>query len=185
MPAANVRSIEELKLFRNELVVLREKIRVAVQSADGEVGRTEDWLRDEHPAHLMKVGKKLQRKFEDAQETLRRKRLSPTPTGEPPPTTVEQKMVRDAKRRIEHVKEKLEVTKKWQRNFGREANTYRAGTQYARRWAESGLPQAIAELDRLIAHLEKYKNVVVPVTEAPTDEQHENQERVSRPADDQ
>jgi len=184
MPAANVRSIEELKAFRNDLVLLREKIRVSVQSADSEVARLEDWLKSEHPAHLLQVGKKLQRKFDDAQESLRRKRLSPTPTGEPPSTTFEQKMVREAKRRMEHIKEKLEATKKWQRRYAKEAFAYRSGTQHARRWAESGLPKAVAELDKLIAHLEKYKNIAVPTTQLPEEETHQAQERVSRPTED-
>ncbi|MCC6681086.1 MAG: hypothetical protein IT445_09310 [Phycisphaeraceae bacterium] len=157
--SANVQSIAELLELRAFLLTVADKIRTGVQSANSEVNATASWINHTQPAYWKSQCDRCQRSFHDAAEALRRKKMSPTPTGQPPSALVEQKAMLAAKAKLEHAQQRAAVTKQWKARFEKEAFLYRCGVQPADRLVESIIPKAAAYLEKLVAHLENYTHV--------------------------
>ena len=160
--AANVASIEKVAEFRRLLVKIEEAVGGAVGSADAGVREAQRWLGDEQPRVWIQRRAKAVRAMEDAQATLRRKQLSPTPSGKPASVVSEQKALRRARRAVEECERKLAVTRAWARRFEKVEQDYRAGTGGARAAAGGGVAEAARRLDALLGHLEAYRRVALP-----------------------
>ncbi len=179
---ARVLDVQELAAFRSFLTKLAEGVRNGLSSSDAEVRDMRHWLDQEQPRLWAQRIKKLQRRLEDARATLRRKKLTPTPTGGPPSTLIETKMVRIAKQQLEHALSRAERTKQWARRFNKEEQEYRGSVQGARNTADATVPQAIRTLDELLGHLEGYLHQqAAPPTPDRPDPAHE--ESMSRGRD--
>jgi len=154
--SARVQSIQDLAELRAFLVVLAEKIRDAVTTANSDVNTTAQWINHTQPARWKAECAKSERLVQDATEALRRKRMSPTSDGRPPNTMVEQKMLRAAKERSEHARGKATAVQQWQRKYEKQMFEYRRCAQTAQALSEQVIPRAIEFLDKLRDHLEKY-----------------------------
>ena len=154
--SARVSSIQDLQDFRGFLVKFAEGVQHGLATADAEVQSTGRWLKDEHPARLGAAHRKAQRDLELALDELRRKRLQPTATGDPPSVAQEQKVVNQAKAKLQWVEERVAATRRWARQFDRDADGYRSSTQAARAVADALAPRALARLEAHLRALENY-----------------------------
>ena len=154
--SARVLSVRELAEFRGFLVKFGEGVRHGLTTADSEVQETSRWLTGEHPARLAAAQRKVKRQHELALDELRRKRLQPTATGAPASVVYEQKVAAQAKAKLEWLDERVAATRRWARQFSREADQYRAATQAARGVADSLVPRALARLEGHLRALENY-----------------------------
>ena len=161
-------STETLEAFRTLLVLLAEDIAQAVAMGDHEVKQTLHRLKFERPRELSARIRVLERRWQDAQTELRRKRSLPTPTGAPPSTVVERRAAERAKRELETTKDQLEATLRWARAMEQEAMQYRGQTAGARDAPCGLLPRAAGHLAGLITELEAYAATTTPHT-APAD----------------
>ena len=159
---ANVASVEKVADFRRLLVKVEEAIGAAVSSGDAGVREAQRWLGDEQPRVWLQRRAKAVRAMEDAQATLRRKQLSPTPSGKPASVVAEQKAFRRAKQAVEECERKLALTRAWARRFEKVEQDYRGGTTGARAAAAGGIAEAAKQLDALLGHLEAYRRVALP-----------------------
>lgn len=178
---ARVLDVQEMASFRALLVKVAESVRNGVATADLEMRNMKQWLDHEQPQVWARRIKKLQRQLDDAVETLRRKQLTPTPTGDPPNTLFEKKAVRLAKERIEEARARAGRTKQWSRKFDREDQLFRGNTQGARNAVQGTIPQAIRTLDELLGHLEEYMKLTANAP-SPT-ATDDDAESVARPTD--
>ena len=154
--SARVLSIQELQEFRAFLVKFGEGVRHGLTTADGEVQATLRWLKDEQPARLVSAQRKAKRNLELALDELRRKRLQPTATGDPPSVVQEQKVVNQAKAKLQWVEDRVTATRRWNKQFERDADGYRSSTQAARGITEALVPRALARLEGHLRALEDY-----------------------------
>ncbi|MEM1109601.1 MAG: hypothetical protein AAGH99_13020 [Planctomycetota bacterium] len=153
---ARVQSVQQLSDFRAFLVKFAEGVRHGTSVAEGEVSGTARWLKDEHPQRLLGERRRAERKLQDATDDLRRKRLQPTATGDPPSTVTEQKALAIAKAKMQWLEEKLSATQRWSRQFDKEATQYQAALQPAQSMPESVIPRALARLEGHLRALEDY-----------------------------
>ncbi len=157
--SANVQSITELLELRAFLLTMADKIRAALQSGNSEVNATASWINHTQPAYWKTQCDRCQRRYQDAADALRRKKMSPTPTGQPPSTLVEQKAMLAAKAKLEHAQQRAAATRQWKVRFEKEAFLFRCGVQPGDRIVESVIPKAAEYLEKLVAHLENYTHV--------------------------
>lgn len=153
---ARVQSVQQLSEFHAFLVKFAEGVRHGTSIADGEVSATARWLKDEHPQRLVAERRKADRALQNATDELRRKRLQPTATGDPPSVVTEQKALAKAKAKMQWLEEKISVTQRWARQFDKEATQYQAALQPAQSLPESMIPRALARLEGYLIALEKY-----------------------------
>ncbi|BAM04133.1 hypothetical protein [Phycisphaera mikurensis] len=163
---AKVHSIEQLADFRRLLVKIEEAIGASVGSADAGIRSTQRWLADEQPRVWAQRRSRAVRALDDAQATLRRKQLSPTPSGKPASVAAEQKALRRAKQLVEECERKLALTRTWSRRFEKVEQDYRTGTSAARAAAAGGVAEAGARLDGLLGHLDGYRRVLLATRDA-------------------
>jgi len=153
---ARIQSVQQISDFRAFLVKFAEGVRHGTGIADSEVSSTARWLKDEHPQRLLGERRKAERARQNATDDLRRKRLQPTATGDPPSTVTEQKALAKAKAKMQWLEEKLSATQRWARQFDKEATQYQAALQPAESLPESMIPRALARLEGHLVALEKY-----------------------------
>ncbi|MEM7624650.1 MAG: hypothetical protein AAF333_03365 [Planctomycetota bacterium] len=156
---ARVLSVRHIEDFRAFLVKLGEGVQHGLAAADADVNATQRWLREEHPARLTAERRKAQRALEAAADDLRRKKFTPTATGDPASIAYEKKVAAQCKAKLEWLDEKLETTKRWNRVFDKETDQFLSGTQAARGVAESAVPRALARLEAHLRAIEDYLGV--------------------------
>lgn len=156
---ARVLSVRDVEAFRAFLVKLGEGVQHGLAAGDAEVGSTQRWLRDEHPARLSAEHGKAQRARQAAVDDLRRKKFQPTATGDPASVAYEQKVAARAKAKVEWLEEKIAATQRWARVFDKENDQYLSGTQGARGVAEAVVPRAMARLDAHLKAIADYLEV--------------------------
>lgn len=159
---ARVQSVTQISDFRAFLVKFAEGVRHGTSVAEGEVNATTRWLKDEHPQRLRSERRKAERALQNATDDLRRKRLQPTATGDPPSVVTEQKALAKAKAKIQWLEEKISATQRWARQFDKEATQYQAALQPAQSLPESMIPRALARLEGHLVALEKYLEAQTP-----------------------
>ena len=160
--SAKVGSLERVAEFRRLLVKLEEAVGTAVGAGDAGVREAQRWLGDEQPRVWAQRKARAIRAMEDAQATLRRKQLSPTPSGKPASVVAEQKAFRRAKEAVEECDRKIALTRAWSRRFEKVEQDYRGGTSGARAAAAGGIEEAAKRLDTLLGHLDDYRRVALP-----------------------
>ena len=153
---ARVQSVQQLADFRAFLVKFAEGVRHGTSIAESEVQSTARWLKDEHPQRLLGERRKAERALQDATDDLRRKRLQPTATGDPPSVVTEQKNLAKAKAKKQWLDDKLAATQRWSRQFDKEATQFQAGIQPAQSLPEAVISRALARLEGHVIALEKY-----------------------------
>ena len=152
----SVRSVEDFRAF---LVKLSEGVQHGLAVADADVNATQRWLREEHPARLTAERRKAQRALETAADDLRRKKFTPTATGDPASIAYEKKVAAQAKAKLEWLDDKIQTTKRWNRVFDKETDQFLSGTQAARGVAESAVPRALSRLEAHLRAIEDYLSV--------------------------
>lgn len=110
---ARVTSLEALESFRSNLVVYLSQVRPVLEEVSASVVRTRIWLENDQRVfwenHLRKRSKELQ----EAQQALFSARLGTLKQQ----TSAEYLMVQRAKRQLEEVETKLNVLKRWHRDY--------------------------------------------------------------------
>lgn len=157
--SARVQSIQDLAELRAFLVTLAEKIRDGLITANSEANSTAQWINHTQPARWKAECTKSQRLLEEANEALRKKRMSPTTDGRPPNCVLEMKMQRKAKERCEYAQAKARAVEQWQRRYEKQMFEYRRCSQSAQALVDVVIPKAMQFLDKLQEHLEKYTRI--------------------------
>lgn len=178
---ARVLSVRHVEDFRAFLVKLGEGVQHGLAAGDADVNATQRWLREEHPARLTAERRKAQRKLEAAADDLRRKKFTPTATGDPASIAYEKKNAAQAKAKLEWLEDKLQTTKRWSRVFDKETDQFLSGTQAARGVAESAVPRALSRIEAHLRAIEDYLSVqtTAGIAFGPSEE---NAPSASRPA---
>jgi hypothetical protein len=165
--AANVRSVDAIRDFRQAVVKFRDQASQALASVDVEIQRTLDWLGHDQ----LKFWKEEIRRREDgvneAKMDLHRCQLSKNAAGETPACSDQKVALAKAKKRLVEAEEKIEKVRQWLLIIEQEISEYKGPSQQLANTIDAILPKSISVLDRKLASLEAYLNTAAPAVEAP------------------
>jgi hypothetical protein len=157
---ARVTSIEALKDFRADLCTFAEQAQESLASVQMAAQRTLDWLEEQGKYWQREV-----RRWEDAvaqarTELARRKLMR---IGDRAPDCTEQeKILRDARLRLDEAEDKLARTQRWLPAFRRALDEYHGPARQLAGFLEGEQPRALALLALKIDSLEEYVRLTAP-----------------------
>ena len=157
---ARVTSIEALKDFRADLCTFGEQAMESLSSVQMAAQRTLDWLDEQAKSWQREV-----RRWDDAvaqarTELARRKMIRIGDRA--PDCTVQEKILRAARRRLEEAEDKLATTRRWLPAFRRALDEYHGPARQLAGFLEGEQPRALALLLQKIDSLEEYVRLAAP-----------------------
>ncbi len=153
---ARVDSIEAVAAFRTALCLFGDRVRAGLLEADAEIQRAAMWLRQDMAGYWSAQLEKRREALARAKLELTRKKLQKTPLGGRQSTVDEEKALAAAQRRYEEAERKRAAVHRWTRRLDEENFNYRGGVRALTQAAESDIPRALAELDRVLDRLDAY-----------------------------
>jgi len=153
---ARVDSIDALKDFRVSLCKFADAIKVGLDEAESEIDRTAIWLKQDQYIHWKRQVRKYQELLTRARIELNRKQQQKTPLGGRYSCVDEKKALAAAKRRFEEAEQKFANVRRWTRQLEQETFAYKGVAQGLIQVVDADVPNALAQLDNMIAALESY-----------------------------
>jgi chromosome segregation ATPase len=166
---AQVRNVDAIENFRNQLAKYEQQVQVALESLTAELHRATTWLKQDRPGFWKKQTKLAEDDVHQAKMDLERCLMFPTVSGERPSCREERAHIKKAQARLEYCHEKVERVKYWNRQISHEMLEYSGRIGQLKRMLEIELPAARARLQQIIHRLDAYQIERVPTTgESPT-----------------
>jgi hypothetical protein len=159
MSSANVRSIQMLHEFRASLVTFREESGQALGAVEVEIRRMIDWLTHDQLKYWQVEMRRREDVVGEARADLNRCLMATASEGVPS-CSDQKKALEKAKRRLTEAQEKLEKVKQWSRVVEQEVSEYRGPAQSLGNLLDGALPTGLALLDRKVAMLEAYAEML-------------------------
>lgn len=153
---ARVESIDAIKDFRAALAKFAELAAVALDDAEGEVGRCAVWLEHEQSRYWAGQLKKRHELVNQCREAVRQKTLFKDSTGRTSSAIDEKKMLARAQAALAEAEQKIKAVERHARLIQRERSLYKGHTQRLQTTLGENLPNAIARMGNQIAALERY-----------------------------
>ncbi len=153
---AQVRSTPAIEALALALAAFEKRVQTALDTLDGEMHRTEDWLEHDRPGHWKRELHEAEDMLHQAKMDLERC-LMMVVAGQRPACREQKAAVAEARARLAYCREKGDVVKKWQRNFRHESLEYRGRIGQLRRALEHDVPKARAVLQKIVRRLEEYQ----------------------------
>ncbi len=155
MIGADVRAIDALRDWLASLANFREAAQNSMVGTDQEIRRAYDWIDDQL--------KMWQRSLKKDEETVHLAKMElsarqiPNQDGKYPDTTLQQRNLRRAIARRDHVMDKIESCRRWQSKLPKMIDeTYTGPSRRLQGLLDADVPAACVDLDRRIAALEAY-----------------------------
>jgi len=165
---ARIDSIEKLREFRTSLTRFAYQVSSALNEAGSELQRTLVWLRQDQFKYWKGQYRKCGERYTQARLALKRKEgLDKSPLGGQYSYIDEKKALAAAERKLREAESKLAHVRRWSVLLEKEAYAYRGIVQNLMDMAELAIPNACAEIDRMVESLEAYL-ALVPESEAMT-----------------
>lgn len=154
--AARVDSIEVLKTFKASLLKFAESVRNGLGSAECDIRRADQWLRQEQRGYWKGMIRKRTESVTRAKSDLNQKKLYESPLGGRQSCIEEEKALAVAKKRLEEAEQKAASVRVWIAKLEQEAILYKGQIQAIGRSLDVDVPNAVALLDSLLLSLEAY-----------------------------
>lgn len=162
---AQVRSVDAIEHFRNQLARYEQQVQVALESLTAELHRATNWLKQDRPGFWKKQTKLAEDGVHQAKMDLERCLTFPTVSGERPACREERNNLKKAQARLVHCREKVERVKYWNRQISHEMLEYSGRIGQLKRMLETELPAARARLQQIIHRLEAYQIERAPIAQ--------------------
>ncbi len=163
-----VDSIEMLKEFRVALCTFAHTASVALGEAHSEIQRTILWLKQDQYAYWKTQVRLRSERFEKAKLELKRKKIEKSSMGMRYSFVDEKKALVAAQRDFEQAQQKFDKVRYWIGQFEKEAHTVKGLVQGLTSVVEIEIPNARAQMDRMVDSLEAY-TALTPTAGIPTD----------------
>ncbi len=158
---ADVRSIEQLKLFRSALAVYSEDTMSALGAVDMEARRMVQWLQHDRPAYWREQIKKRREQVAAAKAEVFRRQLAKTAHNSP--SFSEQKeILRQAEASLQEAEMRAAMVRKWEPILRQAILEYHGSIRRIKDLASGDIPRASLRLERIIEALEAYLRVSPP-----------------------
>ncbi len=155
---ADMRSLEQLALFLNELENFRAQLLKEVDALELELRRTTHWLEHDVLSYWSDEHTQAHRIMLEAERNLSRC-MSYVRADERRPCTEEKKRVQKAQQRYELCQQKIKLAKAAGERWEQEQTKNRTRVERCRELAESALLLAIHQLRGQLERLETYANL--------------------------
>jgi hypothetical protein len=159
---ARVDSVDALKKFRAKLCKFAEIVGIALDEADTDVQRTEQWITHEQSAHWKRQLERRSELVTRAKSALNRKKLQKTALGTRPSCVEEEKALAAAQRQLDEARDKAANVRRWSRMFHEETFAHQAMVQGLSVAVSTEVPGALAQLDNMIEAIEAYATSTAP-----------------------
>jgi hypothetical protein len=170
MESAKVTSIDALRSFRAALIKFAETAEAAITDADSDVRSTLTWLERDQLSYWNNQIRKRHDALERAKEALRHKEVFKSPHGGRASVVDEQRMVAKCKVALAEAEQKLINTKRSAQRLHKQMMEFSGQIQRLATAAQSDIPAAVADLDRMVALLDEYVSMRAPAAAASSTE---------------
>jgi hypothetical protein len=160
--AANVQSIEALKLFRVSLCKFAEAARSSLGEAEADLQRHANWLSDDRQRYWRVELTRRTEAARRAKMTLLEKKLQKTAGGGRSSCVDEEKALALAERRLEEAHTKGANTKRWIRQLDEEIFQYKGLIQALNHALDVDFVKILTMLDGMIDALDRYVSLAPP-----------------------
>ena len=152
-----VDSVDKLKEFRVALCAFTQTASTALDEARSEVHRTIIWLKQDRYGYWKKQVSHCTERFAKARQELRRKKdIETSPLGGTYSFIDERKALAAAQRALEQAEQKFKQVQHWIIQLEQESHTFKGLIQGLAGVVEVEIPNARAQMDRMIDSLEAY-----------------------------
>jgi len=158
-----VGSIDVFRDFRATYSKFGDSARNTLVAAELEIRRMLDWLEKDQVAYWKAEIRRREEKVNEAQTALHRKRITAA-FGNVAADSEEILMLRRAQAKLAQAEEKLKEVKQWYITVEQAVQEYRGPVQQLGNILDSGVPKALATLDRMTDTIEGYLQVAVPTS---------------------
>jgi len=159
---AKITSIDAIESFRSSLIVYIGKARPTLDEIGAEVMRLRSWLQNDQRIHWTGEVKR----WTKALETAKQEMFSATIANLRETSSAELMAVRRAERALDHAQTKLQILKKWDRDFESRVAPLAKQLEKMQSLLTNDLPVATAYLAETIQILNAYADVGQPKPEA-------------------
>ena len=178
---ARIESVEVLRELRSVLCIFAQKMSVALEEAQAEVQRAAMWLKQNQGRHWQGQVRLLTEKCSQAKLSLESKERYQGISAMGKMSNVDEKKAYAlAKYRLEEARQKLANVKRWLPIMEKEVFTYRGLAQGLSNAVEIEIPNACAQIDRMIDSLEKYLRTGAAQDAAPMMDTDTEETRLTR-----
>jgi hypothetical protein len=160
-----VGSLDVFRDFRAVYSKFGDSARNALVAAELEIRRMLDWLEKDQVAYWKAEIRRRDEKVNEAQTALHRKRITAA-FGNVAADSEEILMLRRAQAKLAQAEEKLKEVKQWFITVEQAVQEYRGPVQQLGNILDSGVPKALASLDRMTDTIEGYLQVAAPTAGA-------------------
>jgi hypothetical protein len=149
---ANITSVEALESFQNRLIVYLDKARRAMDEISDEVKRTRNWVEGDRHVHWQNELRRRTRLLEMKQQELFSARIGNLAE----PTQGHQQAVRRARAAVDEARDKLDVIRRWTREFDNRVEPMARHVDKLRDTLTVDMGKAVHSLKQSIEALHKY-----------------------------
>ncbi|OPZ97096.1 MAG: hypothetical protein BWY71_01723 [Planctomycetes bacterium ADurb.Bin412] len=154
---ARVGSIEVLREFRASLCTFAHTAATALEESYSEIQRTALWLKQQQYSHWKSQVRICSEEYQKARLGLKSKQnYDASGLGAKYSYIDEKKILAAAQRKLELAQQKLANVQRWATRFEKESFDYKGLIQGLMDVAEVEIPNAMAQLDRMVDMLESY-----------------------------
>ena len=166
---ARIESVEVLKEFRSVLCKFSERVSTALDEAGSEINRTVRWLKQDQYKHWKSQVRSRAERATQAKLVLQSKQNFQEVAQITKDSCIdEKKALALAQKKLEEAYEKLANVRRWIPIMEKEAFSYQGLVQGLGNAIETEIPNACAQIDRMIDSLEAYLALATPVDESVT-----------------
>jgi len=159
---ARIDSVGVLKEFRGSLCTFAQKASTALEEANSEIHRTIMWLKQDQHRHWKTQVRLRTERLNQAKRELQSKenyeRMSPTGKGS---CIDEKRALAHAQEQLEEAQQKLVHVRRWVPILENETFTYQGLVRGLSNAVEVEIPNACAQIDRMIESLEAYMTLAL------------------------
>lgn len=160
---ARVGSVETLKEFRASLCTFSATVSTALDEANSEIQRTLIWLKQDQNAYWKAQVRHRTEQLARARSALSyKKNFEESSLAAKQSHIDEKRAVATAQRRLQEAQEKLEKVRRWTQQFEKEAAMYKGRVQGLGHIIDAEIPNARAQMDKMIDSLESYVALAPP-----------------------
>lgn len=154
---ARVGSIEVLREFRASLCTFAHTAATALEESYSEIQRTALWLKQQQYSHWKSQVRICSEEYQKARLGLKSKQnYDASGLGAKYSYIDEKKILAAAQRKLELAQQKLANVQRWATRFEKESFDYKGLIQGLMDVAEVEIPNAMAQIDRMVDVLESY-----------------------------
>lgn len=161
---AKVTSIDAVREFQGAMGAFCEDAREALCSAEMEARRLIDWIAHDRLDYWKRAIRDRQEEVSQAKNDLYRKQLEGMNSDYKPDVTEQKKALRIALMRVEEAEQKYENCRKWSRALEQPFEEYKGFATQLSFLIEGEPPRPVGLLERIIASLDSYVELAVPVS---------------------